>query len=976
MNNRIMAMLCALVAAMFLSIVPVKAEAACAHKDLEYVPAKAATCEEAGHRDYQVCKKCGQMIIGGEVVTEANVKTEEPTGHNYSDKWFGDGENHWHICKNEGCESRSDVTAHEIKYTSNGNQTHSAKCTICDAKLTELKAAHVDANKDCVCDVCNGEIPHDLELVESVEPACEKAGNWAHNKCKTCGKLFSKDTGEELTEDQVVRAALEHKWNKNVSCDDNSHYYRCLNEGCEARKDEAAHTFECKSNGKDTHSAKCSFCGRTPDALQKVDHVDENKDCVCDACNADIPHEPELVEAVAPTCEKAGVYEHLKCKVCGKLFSAKDERELEAEEIVWPALEHDWSMITDDENHFYICNREGCDAKKDVEAHTFKYTSNGEKTHSATCTVCGRKPAALQKVSHNYVLDQKSQDGVGQHQMVCSDCNYKQWLDCVDENSDCKCDICDAEMPHKYENVTYVAGVAASCEKDGYENHYECKQCGKTFYTKGASEELVECDPTIKATGHDWKYIKFNGDKHLVKCKNDNCDLDGQATIIDHEDTNGDCKCDLNGCGQLVHSHRMVIHAEVPATCEEDGTEAYYTYQDCGKMFDLDQNPIKEPKVIKATGHDLSDEWVPGENGQHVRKCADCEYCEAEDHVFKNGNVTCAVCGAEENLTYVAAKDATCTEQGNVAYWTSKVTGKKYADEAGTKELKDVIVPATGHELTGFVDNGDGKHSQHCQNPGCKYEEGNALHRAAENGCYCVDCGGALDGHELTLVKAVAATCEKAGTEAYFQCSCGAKYDLEGQSIVKPATIAKLAHTTNGVVKKDTKEGKHYTECTTCGKKFYEEHVMAVEDPMKGNYHQYVCECGELKVEQHYDKDGDKFCDVCNHSMSSSSVTVEQHDNVTVKTGDASTINKRYTWWRNWLEALFPSNSGGTVASAQKTEETSAASAQTVAPAANSASQNTNQNATASSGTTAGETVVNTNALTQFVSWFLGLFGF
>lgn len=971
-----MAMLCALVAAMFLSIVPVKAEAACAHKDLEYVPAKAATCEEAGHRDYQVCKKCGKMIIGGEVVTEADVKTEEPTGHNYSDKWFGDGENHWHICKNEGCESRSDVTAHEIKYTSNGNQTHSAKCTICDAKLTELKAAHVDANKDCVCDVCNGEIPHDLELVESVEPTCEKAGNWAHNKCKTCGKLFSKDTGGELTEDQVVRAALEHKWNKNVSCDDNSHYYRCLNEGCEARKDEAAHTFEYKSNGDGTHSAKCTVCGRTPEALQNVKHVDEDHNCECDVCKVALPHKLELVKGVDATCEKDGVVAHQKCTVCGKFFyDSKGTQEMPADKAVIPALGHkaNGKWEKDEDGFHYQWCAHNCGTKMEKEDHVageWKLYPSDNSKHFKQCSVCYK---ALETEDHKYTYVYVNE---GYHKAVCETCGYDTGKGefHVDENGDCKCDGCGAEMPHAIDDLTKVERVEPTCEKEGNKGYLKCEHCGKVFNLVGT--EITEEDIAIPATGHDWTYGEYTGDKHLVKCNNANCDLKGKWTEIDHKDTDGDCKCDLNGCGQLVHSHRMVIHAEVPATCEEDGTEAYYTYQDCGKMFDLDQNPIKEPKVIKATGHDLSDEWVPGENGQHVRKCADCEYCEAEDHVFKNGNVTCAVCGAEENLTYVAAKDATCTEQGNVAYWTSKVTGKKYADEAGTKELKDVIVPATGHELTGFVDNGDGKHSQHCQNPGCKYEEGNALHRAAENGCYCVDCGGALDGHELTLVKAVAATCEKAGTEAYFQCSCGAKYDLEGQSIVKPATIAKLAHTTNGVVKKDTKEGKHYTECTTCGKKFYEEHVMEVEDPMKGNYHQYVCECGELKVEQHYDKDGDKFCDVCNHSMSSSSVTVEQHDNVTVKTGDASTINKHYTWWRNWLEALFPSNSGGTVASAQKTEETSAASAQTVASAANSASQNTNQNATASSGTTAGETVVSTNALTQFVSWFLGLFGF
>lgn len=838
-----MAMLCAVVAVMFLSIVPVRTEAAgrCAHRNLEYVAAVEATCDEDGHRDYQVCKSCKAMIIEGKVVTEADV-TVKAQGHEANGKW---------------------------------------------------------------------------------------------------------------------------------ESDENGHYQWCMHD-CNTKLKEGEHTYgECKSASAEMHEHFCTEC----EYRELLPHVDEDHDCVCDDCGRNLAHKLVRHEDAEATCTEDGVKWHYECENCHKLFwDAGCKNEASAEDVVIPALGHEgngkWET-EEDGCHYQWCWR-NCGTKVMQEDHVAGEWAGDATGHWRLCTVCEK--VLESSAEHDYECVYATE---GYHQYVCKVCGYKSDGERhVDEDNDCKCDKCDADMPHNKENLTKVERVEPTCTEEGNKGYLKCEHCGKVFNLVGT--EITEEDIVISATGHDWAYDGMMYGKHFAVCNS--CSA---RELIDHEDTDGDCKCDLPNCDVLVHSHRLVFHAEVPATCDEDGTEGYYTYQDCGKMFDLYQNPIKEPKVIKATGHDMSDEWVPGENGQHVRKCANCDYCEAEDHVFKNGDVHCIVCGAEEDLTHVEAKAATCTEQGNVEYWTSWVTGKKYADEAGTRELEDVIVPATGHELTGLVDNGDGTHSQHCQNPGCQYEEGSGIHKAAENGCYCADCGGAMKGHELTLVNAVAATCEKAGTEAYFQCSCGAKYDLEGQSIQAPKAIAKLAHTTDGKVYKDTKEGKHYTECTTCGKKFYEEHVMVVQDPMKGNYHQYVCECGELEVEQHYDEDGDGFCDVCDHSLSSTSVTVEQHDSVTVTTGDASTINKNYSWWRNWLEALFPSNTGGTVASAKKTEEISEASSQTTAeksqtaaPAASGANQNTNQNAAVSSGSATGETVVNSNALTQFVNWFLSLFGF
>ncbi len=55
--------------------------------------------------------------------------------------------------------------------------------------------------------------------------------------------------------------------------------------------------------------------------------------------------------------------------------------------------------------------------------------------------------------------------------------------------------------------------------------------------------------------------------------------------------------------------------------------------------------------------------------------------------------------GEVHDLEAHAAKEATCTEEGNIAYWTCKKCGKYFSDAAGTKEIskEDTVIPAKGH---------------------------------------------------------------------------------------------------------------------------------------------------------------------------------------------------------------------------------------------------------------------------------------
>lgn len=110
----------------------------------------------------------------------------------------------------------------------------------------------------------------------------------------------------------------------------------------------------------------------------------------------------------------------------------------------------------------------------------------------------------------------------------------------------------------------------------------------------------------------------------------------------------------LTACGG--EEHDLTFVDEQAATCTEAGHEAYYLCSHCGKLF-ADENAETE----------LSD-----------------------------ADVTIAALG--HNMTEHAAKDATCTADGNIAYWSCDRCDKNFSDKDGSKEVVNVVIPA-GHDI-------------------------------------------------------------------------------------------------------------------------------------------------------------------------------------------------------------------------------------------------------------------------------------
>lgn len=120
---------------------------------------------------------------------------------------------------------------------------------------------------------------------------------------------------------------------------------------------------------------------------------------------------------------------------------------------------------------------------------------------------------------------------------------------------------------------------------------------------------------------------------------------------------------------------------------------------------------------IPAKEHDFSGEWQSDQTG-HWKACKN-DGCTKVDKKAHTANITeptenedqiCTECGwiianklghlHKRHLEYVKAKEVTCTEDGNKAYYICKEDKKCFADENATNELNesDIVIKASGHD--------------------------------------------------------------------------------------------------------------------------------------------------------------------------------------------------------------------------------------------------------------------------------------
>ena len=410
-----------------------------------------------------------------------------------------------------------------------------------------------------------------------------------------------------------------------------------------------------------------------------------------------------------------------------------------------------------------------------------------------------------------------------------------------------------------------VAEKPVTCEEDGHPAYWFCGTCGR-YYTddSGAADKETSKDALTIPAGHQY--------------------------------------------GELI--------AEVEATCSMNGMKAHYECSRCKNLFDVNKAATtKEKLTIPATdAHNWGEatytwkEDFSSCTGKVV--CRECKKAESETTMKITQDVTTpASCMAEGVMTYTAtftdarfiqqtttgpigkaehkltetpAVKATCTKDGNEAYWTCSDCGKYFNTEREQINENSWVIKALGHQYGEPVwswanDNQSATATFTCEREGCDKlddfvktltatESSNTLSSEVTKKPTCTEKGTTtysatvtLDGkpfknskdedmpavgHVMSKTEAKAATCEATGNNEYWTCSVCQGVFKDGwgkkETTVEKETLAALNHNFEGQPWQHDETG-HWHKCSRCDvTDGVQKHVYDVNDCTK----EADCACG------------------------------------------------------------------------------------------------------------------------------------
>ena len=291
----------------------------------------------------------------------------------------------------------------------------------------------------------------------------------------------------------------------------------------------------------------------------------------------------------------------------------------------------------------------------------------------------------------------------------------------------------------------YVAGTGTDCQSVK-KYYYDCAYCDligtNTWDSTTYGEHNYAATWSSDADGH-WHECSLCHDK-----KDNAAHTPGAAAT---ETTPQKCtECDYIITPALGHTHHMTPVAANPATCTEDGNKAYYVCSGCSKWFEdatgnveiTDHSSVvlghlghdwadatcTAPKTCSrcgategnALGHDFAVSWSSDASG-HWHACSRCDAKDGEathtpdrEAATETDPIKCTECdyiitaalGHTHSLTKVEAKAPTCTEDGNIEYYTCSGCSKLFADATGNVEITadKTVDKATGHTYEWVID--------------------------------------------------------------------------------------------------------------------------------------------------------------------------------------------------------------------------------------------------------------------------------
>ncbi len=361
--------------------------------------------------------------VTGDVTLYA-IWEDKPHTHTYSTTWSTDETNHWHECS--VCGDKKDLAAHV-----DANNDHN--CDVCDKKMSDHTGGTATCKDKATCTICGQKYGELAAHNYKTEWSTDETNHW--HECSVCGDkkdLAAHIPGAAATETTpqtcticgyVIKAALGHTHNfnqKNTSktylksaatCTKKAVYYyscTCGEKGTETFEsgELAAHNYKTEwsyDSGKHWH--ECSVCGNKKDEAAHTPGAaaTETTPQTCTTCGYVIK---EAIGHVHSYTEKNTDAKYLKSAAtctakavyyyscsCGEKGTATFES--------GETLAHTWETkwANNDGKHWHECTV--CKTKGDEADHAFEWKIDKEATVTEAgakheeCKVCGYKKTAI-----------------------------------------------------------------------------------------------------------------------------------------------------------------------------------------------------------------------------------------------------------------------------------------------------------------------------------------------------------------------------------------------------------------------------------------------------------------------------------------------------------------------------------------------------------------------------------------------------
>ena len=533
-------------------------------------------------------------------------------------------------------------------------------------------------------------------------------------------------------------------------------------------------------------------------------------------------HTVVTTPTVGATCVNTGLTEGKHCSVCNYVISAQTTTPATGTHSYTVFVETVAPSCTAGGYDTYKCAT--CDAKQKMNvtsATPHTAATREENRVEATCAV----PGSYVLVTYCSICtaelnrENKTIPATNAHDYSI----FVEKIDptCTSEGYDVyKCATCDGTQ-NKYvvpaaHTLTDVAAKEPTCTEAGWDAYKQCSKCD--YNTK------VEKNPTGV---HNYNVF--------VKTVASTCTTDGY-------DVYKCATCTLTTNTNTVPAHHTLTTVSAkPATCGEDGWEAY---EECSKC------DFNTKVTIPATGAHVYEYAQNADGKTHTGTCTGCT--ATTSGICAGENATCtsdAICNTcnsvyQEKLghsftDYKSNGDATCTADGTKTAKCDRCDAKETVTDKGsakghTWQDADCTTPKTcsvcgategealGHSFTDYKSNGDAT----CTVDGTK--------TAKCDRCDATDTiadKGSATGHSPAAAveeNVVKASCLAAGSyDSVVYCSistCKAEISRTKQTIAQRehvygeewTVVTAPTHTTEGLEKKTcTNEADdHYEACT------------------------------------------------------------------------------------------------------------------------------------------------------------------